>query len=643
MTLWFRASRSYLLILAIIAEIVVVGLVIHPPRLSGRQGRVRLGAPRERTVRALWFAMAATGPASGTSNVTIRVASSNGAGGRVGFYETEAEGAGPTWQAAGWMATVVASLTLGVDLGRYVPSFEAAGRIDGPSAGALLTVGLMAALEDRDLRPKATVTGAIGPDGTIAPVAGVAHKVEAAARAGMDLVLVPAGQRRDMNWRVRQPVDVVALGKGLGVEVREVGDVGEAYALLTGRRLGLPTLTTTEPSLPGDVSQKLAEKARAWLGRYSAAAARCAQLSRELRGRLGIEQQMHDADQTAVRAQASLDTGHAAAAYDRAVTATLQAAIIADVLASAKALAAGGPTAAADYLGAQRPQSSQIDATLDAIGNLRSSSPDAALAVADAYGIVTQSIGLRDAVAAVIESLRRASGSATGVDPSVVDRLFKVSVMVALERQSLALAKDRLDLAAGPRAGQRLSAAAVSAWAATMHQAASASLSYFEAVAVDDAARRWGVHPDDLRNSLGYQDLDYLLATTSLAAVPTVQAKVAPGGAGDLATLGTAVGGYAGASALVAKFYSLRVRFDEQLNIVGVEDMEGLRRMLRQSAARARANIAAARAGGLSAALPTFYYEVGRAYAEGGVSEQLDALQCYWQASLYARIGCLLS
>lgn len=640
---WFRTNRSYLPILGIVAEIVVVGLLIHPPHPAGGRARLHLSTPRERTVQALWFAMAATGPASGTSKVTIRAAPSHGAGGRVGFYESEAEGAGPTWRAAGWMATVVASLTLGIDLGRYVPSFDTAGRIDGPSAGALLTVGLMAALEDRRLLPKATVTGAIGPDGTIAPVAGVAHKVEAAARAGLHLVLIPAGQSRDMDWRVRQQVDVVAFGKGLGVQVREVGDVREAYALLTGRRLDLPTTTTAEPTLPGGVSRKLAERARAWLGRYSATAATCARLSRKLRGHLGVEQQMHDADKTAARARASLGAGHAAAAYDQAVTATLQAAIIADVLESVKALAGGGARAAADYLAAQRPQSSQLDAALDAIGKLRSSTPDAALTVADAYGIIAQSVGLRAAAAALIESLRRPSGSATSMDAGAIDCLFKVSVMVALERQSLALAQERLELAAEPPSRQRFSPAPLSAWAATTHQAASASLSYFEAIAVDDAARRWGVHPDDLRNALGYQDLGYLLATTSLAAVPTIQARAGAGRAGDLATLGTAVGDYAAASALVAKFYSLRAKFDGQLNIVGVEDMEGLRRMVRQSAARARANIAAARALGLSAALPTFYYEVGRAYAEGSVSEQLDALQCYWQASLYARIGCLLS
>lgn len=66
--------------------------------------------------------------------------------------------------------------------------------IGGPSAGAAMTVAIVAAAQNKAVRPDIALTGAILPDGTIGTVGGMLEKAQAAGEAGMTLFIVPAGQ-----------------------------------------------------------------------------------------------------------------------------------------------------------------------------------------------------------------------------------------------------------------------------------------------------------------------------------------------------------------------------------------------------------------------------------------------------------------
>ncbi len=66
--------------------------------------------------------------------------------------------------------------------------------VGGPSAGAALTVATIAALEGKELRADAAITGTILPDGTIGTIGGVIEKAAACADANKTLFLVPKGQ-----------------------------------------------------------------------------------------------------------------------------------------------------------------------------------------------------------------------------------------------------------------------------------------------------------------------------------------------------------------------------------------------------------------------------------------------------------------
>lgn len=67
-------------------------------------------------------------------------------------------------------------------------------RVDGPSAGAVIAVMLVAGLEEKQLDPDILLTGAIESDGTIGPVGGLQGKADAAADYGAEKLLVPDGQ-----------------------------------------------------------------------------------------------------------------------------------------------------------------------------------------------------------------------------------------------------------------------------------------------------------------------------------------------------------------------------------------------------------------------------------------------------------------
>ena len=92
---------------------------------------------------------------------------------------------GDMWRSSGWMAALVATTLLDQDPTRYRIAFDLGGRVDGPSAGALTTSGLLALLGDFGaLRTDTTMTGTINPDGTVGPVGGIPLKVAGVAEAG---------------------------------------------------------------------------------------------------------------------------------------------------------------------------------------------------------------------------------------------------------------------------------------------------------------------------------------------------------------------------------------------------------------------------------------------------------------------------
>jgi len=102
---------------------------------------------------------------------------------------------------------------------------------DGPSAGAVLTVGFVALLKGDRIQRGIALTGTLTPDGTIGPVGGIPDKIRAAVREGYRTILIPEGQRDDPRWNIDR------LAWDLNIEVKEVSRIEEAYRLMTGGSL----------------------------------------------------------------------------------------------------------------------------------------------------------------------------------------------------------------------------------------------------------------------------------------------------------------------------------------------------------------------------------------------------------------------
>ncbi len=105
--------------------------------------------------------------------------------------------------------------------------------IAGPSAGSSLAILTVAMLEGYELNEKVAATGTINSGGLIGPVGGVKAKVEAAKKAGLKKVLIPAGE---LIVRIgNETTDLQNLSKQLGIEIIEVSTLEEAVKQFTGK------------------------------------------------------------------------------------------------------------------------------------------------------------------------------------------------------------------------------------------------------------------------------------------------------------------------------------------------------------------------------------------------------------------------
>ncbi len=165
-------------------------------------------------------------------------------------------------QGSAQLAALTACDLLGIDFTKYDFYYviEAdAPIVGGPSAGAVMTVGTIAALKGLKLNPDVYMTGMIYPDGFIGPVGGLTYKLDAAAKHGGKIFLVPKGQtkvyveekeekRLGMVYiitPVTKVIDLVKYGMEKGVKVYEVETINDALKFYTGYEIKKPKANFT--------------------------------------------------------------------------------------------------------------------------------------------------------------------------------------------------------------------------------------------------------------------------------------------------------------------------------------------------------------------------------------------------------------
>ena len=91
---------------------------------------------------------------------------------------------------------------------------------DGPSAGIGMVSSLASLMTGRATRPRVAMTGEITLRGKVLPVGGIKEKVLAAKRAGIERVILPERNRRD--------VEEITDGLLDGLDLQFVGTIDEA-------------------------------------------------------------------------------------------------------------------------------------------------------------------------------------------------------------------------------------------------------------------------------------------------------------------------------------------------------------------------------------------------------------------------------
>jgi len=143
-------------------------------------------------------------------------------------------------------AKYVAENLTGIDLSNYdiLYSIQAnASAIEGPSAGAAMGVATVLELENKTFRNDVSITGTLDEYGNVGQVSGIIEKAKAAKDEGMNLFLVPKGQKIYTSYvqekkcenyiltticRTETVPKTFDVEKQVGITVEEVKNVQEA-------------------------------------------------------------------------------------------------------------------------------------------------------------------------------------------------------------------------------------------------------------------------------------------------------------------------------------------------------------------------------------------------------------------------------
>jgi Lon-like ATP-dependent protease len=102
------------------------------------------------------------------------------------------------------------------------------GGVDGDSASITVATAVISALENVGVDQSLAMTGSLSVRGDVLPVGGVTHKIEAAAKAGMDRVIIPAANEQDVMIEDEYKEQIEIIPVSHISEVLDVALEGEA-------------------------------------------------------------------------------------------------------------------------------------------------------------------------------------------------------------------------------------------------------------------------------------------------------------------------------------------------------------------------------------------------------------------------------
>lgn len=99
------------------------------------------------------------------------------------------------------------------------------GGVDGDSASITVATAVISALEEAPVKQDLAMTGSLSVRGDVLPVGGVTHKIEAAAKAGIETIIIPMANEQDVmiEDEYKEMVEIVPVS-----HISEVLDVALA-------------------------------------------------------------------------------------------------------------------------------------------------------------------------------------------------------------------------------------------------------------------------------------------------------------------------------------------------------------------------------------------------------------------------------
>lgn len=601
-------------------------------------------ASRQAEVQAVWYAERGGEAVGGTSPVMVRVADNGSGRPSVGVVEEYLGGAGDMWRAAAWLAAFNASRGLGRPFHEHEFVVSSVGHIDGPSAGMLMTATMMALLNGVAVRSDTTMTGTVNPDGSAGPVGGIPQKMEGAARRGIKRFGYPIGARLSVDIRTQKPVDLVKLGRKLGVQAVEVRDQWQAYELLTGRPLAPPAQlddTAMRPSV--EYQAAVGERVVVWIEYATRGMTKLEAAYKALPPSLqrSAEPLIEDANRLMERGTEYAKAGRVIAAHEENMR---------GIILYRMADASMRHTREALALDVKAVIGRVVKERHAAYADLQTLYEEAAARRPDQSvdGVVNAVAALSDAVRAQAflemsrEHERKAEASLAKNNVDVTS-LGEALTLLASARGMVALARERLALFPVMRSSAATKHEVLVRHARAYGSAGSAALSYFEAVLLDGQAEAQGVSAGVLHQAAAAKFMEYRIARTTSAIALGADSLVEPPVIARVLELAAGAESYLEAAGLVNKLYSLDASLGED-GRWRVGQKQAFEHQLRL--ARDRAKGAAARAQRAVGAVPSatrWYFALGEARAEGDDDDRLLALENYWTATVLADLATSLT
>lgn len=575
-----------------------------------------------------------SGETGGVGKVVVGVSESDDGAVRVDFSEDEVEGLGPMTRASLWNVAAVSILLSGESPTKSF-SFAVKGRVDGPSAGAVTTVGALALMRGEKLLEKTAMTGTIQPDGSVGPVGGVPEKVRGASENGYTKVGIPIGLRNATSAATGESVDVISLGRELGVEVVEVANVYEAYQLMTGNEL--PRLTSTGSVKLSDTSyERLSAKTALMLANYEESLRDTARLTDFAQSLLGSL--LTQATSEAERANELKQQGLVAGAFTSAIAAWGYARAIAATGEVLDSFVFDSTDSAISRINDSNVVNDKVIALMDNLKTFSPKSPSDATALMTAFANAIDALSLTTFAADKINLVkdRYAAGEITkdgAVSELIVPLLYNEFAAVQVDAT-----KELFD------AGRDLGSTEISVdvnvgnIADLLRKGADANLAAFETQVVDDIAERYNKSSSFVAGIIADNDLDVALAREQQKAIATISSYLGEKSPARVyAVLGYGVNNYSRTAQILTKYVSNGV-IDDNFTITGVQSEAALSSSLDLGKNQLAANIELLRSKSIEPSNEVGLFEAASLDREGDVEEKISALGKYWSGYLGARV-----